>query len=323
MPSDTVSHGPNRVAQVPLQRREGAPVLKNHLRLGLDATSIPHFFRGVKAASTILFLLLTFFSTAACDILDPETPGFGKPEVGDLKVLFIGSSYLAVNDLPGIFAGMAEAAGKQVFLARRVQSGYYLDYFAQDRSTTQAIRDQEWDYVILSGGCQTAGYPDTHHLIKNDWGHHDPYPALRELARKVRENHPETVLVYILPWAFEDGMTWIPGQNDDYFAMQEKIRDNALVWSDSLDLVVAPVGMAWKTVMAWNIPEHYLHMNDWNHPSPRGSFLSAATIFATVFRQSAEEVGFEWVLSATDAEAFRRVGSETVLDSLGLWNITP
>jgi len=271
----------------------------------------------------LLLLFSTLVSTAACDILGPEDPDFGKPEEGDLKVLFIGSSYLAVNDLPGIFAGMAEAAGRQVFLARRVQSGYYLDFFAQDGFTAQAIRDQKWDYVVLSGGCQTAAYPNTHHLIRNDWGHHDPYPALGELNRKVKQNHPGTVLVYIMPWAFEDGMTWVPGQTDDYFAMQEKIRVNALAWSDSLDLVVAPVGMAWKEVMAWNIPEHYLHMNDWNHPSPRGSFLSAATVFATIFRESAEAVDFRWVLNETDAEAFRKVGSEIVLDSLALWNIQP
>jgi len=246
----------------------------------------------------------------------------GKPDVGDVKVLFIGSSYLAVNDLAGIFGVLSEAAGKQVFLGRRVQSGFYLDFFAQDGITTQAIRDQEWDYVILSGGCQTAAYPDTHHLIKSDWGHHDPYPALQDLQKKVRENHPGTVLIYIMPWAFEDGMTWIPGQTDDYFAMQEKIRTNALAWADSLDLAVAPVGMAWKEVMGWGVPGHYLHMEDWNHPAPRGSYLSAVTLFATVFKESAEDVDFPWVLNPADAEAFRRVGSETVLDSLDIWNIS-
>jgi hypothetical protein len=313
MPSATVSSGAARAAL-------GSLSLPNE---GARAARGPLSVRDAAPLSTFLLLFLLLFSAGACDITGPETPDFGKPEAGDLKVLFIGSSYLAVNDLPGIFAGMAEAAGKQVFLARRVQSGYYLDFFAQDGYTTQAIRDQKWDYVILSGGCQTAGYPDTHQLIKNDWGHHDPYPALRELNRKVKENHAETVLVYMMPWAFEDGMTWIPGQTDDYFAMQEKIRVNALAWSNSLDLAVAPVGMAWKEVMAWNIPQHYLHMNDWNHPSPRGSFLSAATVFATVFRESAEGVDFQWVLNRTDAEAFRRVGSETVLDSLAVWNITP
>jgi len=268
-------------------------------------------------------LLLLFTSGGACDLFQPLEPDSGTPDPADLKVLFIGASYLAVNDLPGIFEGMAQAAGKAVFVARRVESGYYLDFFARDEATTHAIRDQKWDYVILSGGCQTAAYPNTHPSIKEDWGTHDPYPALQTLKRKVEMNHPGTILVYIMPWAFEDGMTWVPGQTDDYFAMQEKIRVNALAWRDSLGLVIAPVGMAWKAVMEWSVPEHYLHMRDWNHPAPRGSYLSAATVYATVFRESAEEVDYQWMLNRADAEAFRRVGSKTVLDSLALWNITP
>jgi len=284
------------------------------------------FFRPGRGAKptlplAFLFLLALLSSTAACDILGPDEPRMAESDPGDLKVLFIGSSYLAVNDLPGLFAGMAEAAGKEVFVGRRVQSGFYLDFFAQDNATTEAIRAQEWDYVVLSGGCQTAGYPDTHHLIKADWTRHDPYPALQELKRKIQENDPGTVLVYMMPWAFEDGLTWIAGQVDDYFAMQEKIRGNALAWAESLDLAVAPVGMAWKAVMEWDIPQHYLHVTDWNHPSPRGSYLSASTIYATIFQESAEPVDYPWVLSATDAVAFRRIGAETVLDSLALWNI--
>jgi hypothetical protein len=67
--------------------------------------------------------------------------------------------------MPGIFEDMAEAAGKSVFVARRVQSGYYLDFFAEDPVTDQAIRKHEWDVVIFSGGCQTAAYPETHHKL--------------------------------------------------------------------------------------------------------------------------------------------------------------
>ena len=266
-------------------------------------------------------LLLALTPSGACEILEPESGVEATPDPGETKILFIGASYLAVNDLPGIFEELAVAAGKEVFVARAVRSGYYLDFFAQDPGTAQAIRDQEWDFVILSGGCQTAAYPETHHFIRSDWGQHHPFPALQELHRKVAENHPETELIVVLPWAFEDGMTWIAGQADDYFAMQERIRGNILEWAASLDLAVSPVGMAWKTVLGWGVPQHYLHMSDWNHPAPRGSFLSAVTLYATVFQESAEGLDYRWLLNQTDAEAFRRVGSETVLDSLSVWNL--
>jgi hypothetical protein len=127
----------------------------------------------------------------------------------------------------------------------------------------------------------------------------------------------------MMPWAFEDGMTWIPGETDDYFAMQERIRENALAWAASLDLVVAPVGMAWMKVMQGGVPTHYLHMEDWNHPSRRGTYLSAATLFSTVFQESTEDLDFTWGLPVLEAEALRRAASEVVMDSLSLWNIMP
>ncbi len=249
----------------------------------------------LKSLLSLLFLAL--FSTAACGITGPGGSEPQGPEEGDVRILFVGSSYLAVNDLPAIFAGMAERSGKRAYVAQRVQSGYYLDFFAQDETTTRAIQDHEWDYVILSGGCQTAAYPSTHHIIKEGWGHHDPFPALKTFESKVSGSNPETVLVYIMPWAFEDGMTWIPGQTDNYFAMQDSIRTHVLAWADSLDLAVSPVGMAWKRILETEVSQHFLHEADWNHPNPGGSYLSAATLFATVFREGVEEVDFPHILS--------------------------
>jgi hypothetical protein len=284
----------------------------------------PPSLSGMEKGWLVLLLLpMVLFSTAACDIVGPTAPDAPTPQPGELKVLFIGSSYLAVNDMPGIFEELAEAAGKDVFVGRRVQSGFYLDFFAQDAATSQAIRAEEWDYVVLFGGCQTVGYPATHHLIRDGWGQHHPLPALEELKRKVRENHAGTKMVMIMPWAFEDGMTWIPGQVDDYFGMQEKIRENTLAWAETVDFVVAPVGMAWKEVLELNPPEHYLHASDWNHPGARGSFLGAAVVFSTLFQESSEEVPFPWALDVSEATGFRSVASQTVLDSLALWRITP
>jgi hypothetical protein len=270
----------------------------------------------------VLFLF-TLFSGGACDILEPSGSEGEEPDQGQVKVLFIGASYLAVNDMPGILAGFAEEAGKELFVAERVRVGHYLDYFSRDRATAEAIRRQDWDFVILSGGCQTAAYPETHHLILGTGNQHHPYPALQELKRKVEGNNPETVLIYMMPWAFEDGMTWVQGQFDNYFAMQERIRENALAWADSLDLVVAPVGVAWRAIMKGRPPVHYLYQSDWNHPGPRGSFLSAAVLYSTLFREGSKEIPFRWTLDASEAASLRRVASEVVMDSLAVWGIAP
>ncbi len=261
------------------------------------------------------------YGFGACSLSGPSAVEPEAPEADDLKVLFIGSSYLAVNDMPGIFREFAQRAGKRVFIRREVLSGHYLDYFAASAHTEQVIAEQEWDYVLLQGGCQNAAYPDSHADITPNSGYHPVLPALDALKGKIDSNHGGTRTVYMLPWAFEDGMTWVPGQTDTYADMQQKIRDNALLWADSLGLAVAPVGWAWYQVLKDGAPVHHLHTSDWNHPNWRGSYLSAAVVFATVFEESVTDVAYEVGLAPAEARELREVASRTVLDSLALWNI--
>lgn len=265
--------------------------------------------------STLLVL-----ACLACN-LDASAPESEGPEPDDLTVLFIGSSYFDVNDLPGIFERFAAEAGKHVFVRREILSGHYLDYFAQNAGTEAAIKQREWDYVVLQGGCQNAAYPETHHMITPNSGYHPVYPALATLQAKVKANHASTRTVYMMPWAFEDGMTWVEGQTDTYDDMQQHIYDNTLAWADSLELTVAPVGWAWRTVLSEDPPQHYLHLPDWNHPSIRGSYLSALVIFATLFAESVAGVAYHGGLDRSEAQQFQDVATSVVLDNLQLWNI--
>ena len=265
------------------------------------------------SAVSMLTVLLPL-ALASCSVLGITGPDQSEPRPGDLTVLFIGSSYFNVNDMPGILDRFATEGGHQVYVEREVLSGQYLDYFAWNAHAAEVIRKRDWDYVILQGGCQNAAYPQT--------AAHEVYPALQELKRKIEENHSGTRTVYMMPWAFEDGMIWVEGQTDTYSDMQIKIRDNAIRWAESLDLVLAPVGMAWYEILSGDPPLHYLHLADWNHPSWRGSYLSAAVISETLFAESAMEVGYRGGLALDEANHFKEVASWTVLDSLDLWNVS-
>ena len=273
----------------------------------------------------VCFLVVVLSTTLACDFFglsEPEISG-PDPEPGDLLVLFIGSSYFESNDMPGLFERLATSAGKRVYVRRNLLSGNYLDFFAQSDWTEQAIEEQDWDYVVLQGGCQNAAYPETHHEITPSSGYHPVFPALQTLKDKVQANHAATRLVYMMPWAFEDGMTWVQGMTDTYTDMQQKIHDNVLDWADSLEIQVAPVGWAWREVLSEIEQVHYLHASDWNHPSWRGSYLGAAAIYATLFTESAEGLTYYGALEEDEAQWFLEVASGVVTDSLRLWNLIP
>ncbi|MBN1349360.1 T9SS type A sorting domain-containing protein [candidate division KSB1 bacterium] len=232
------------------------------------------------------------------------------------KILFIGSSYFNYDDLPSLFKNLVENSGKEVYIDQQSRSGLYLSDHAERPSTVAKINELNWDYVILQGVGSNTAYPDT-------YTGHPVLPALITLRDKIRANCKSTKMVFCLPWAYEDGMTWLEGWTDTYSDMQLKIYDNTLKYSNEVGFMIAPVGWAWNTVLEEkSFPLHYLHRSDWNHPSLKGSYLMACVIFSTIYLESSVDNPFYGGLSEEEARYFQRIGSTTVLDDPELWNIT-
>jgi len=218
---------------------------------------------------------------------------------------------------------LAEAEEKKVLIDRSTKNGTYLEYHSTNPATEQKINEQKWDYVLLQGVCTNCGYPDTHHQIFPPHQSHPLKPALETLYQKIKANCESTKVVYCMPWAFEDGTLWLEGGSDTYFDMQQKIYNNALKFANEIGLVIAPVGWVWNEVLKTKIKQlHYLHLSDYNHPSKRGSYLTACVIYATIFREELKEVNYFVGLPENEAIYFQSVASEIVLNNLSLWNIT-
>jgi len=58
-------------------------------------------------------------------------------------------------------------------------------------------------------------------------------------------NFKDTKIIYCLPWAYEDGMTWYEDWTDTYADMQDKIYNNTILFSNEIGFLIAPVGWAW------------------------------------------------------------------------------
>ena len=268
----------------------------------------------MKTNICILSILIVLTSSCKKNTTGSTSDIITPQENDTLEVLFIGSSYFAYNNLIGLFSGLVENSSKSVIIGDQVTSGYLADHAS--RSSTEAkINEKDWDYVILQGVGRITAYP----TIYTD---HPVFPALETLKNKISNNCITTKMVFCMPRAYEDGMTWIPGWKDTYSDMQLEIYNNTLLWADSLGFIIAPVGWAWNTVLSEkNFPLHYLHMSDWNHPSLKGSYLMACTIYSTVYGKSAEGINYFGSLIETDAKYFQQVGSSTVLNDLARWNI--
>ena len=218
---------------------------------------------------------------------------------------------------------LAAEADQQVWIGEEVISGKFLEYHAVSPHTDRKIRNRKWDYIIMQGGGTTVAYPETQHQVIPPYIHHDAHGALDILQRKIWANHADTRPVFMMPWAFEDGLLWIQGQTDTFFDMQQLIYDRTLAWADELDLAVAPVGWAFYRVLEARPFAHYLHVSDYNHASKRGAYLAACVFFVSVFQESVADNPYTAGLDPEEARYFREVASATVLDDLALWNLGP
>ena len=82
--------------------------------------------------------------------------------------------------------------------------------------------------------------------------------------------------------------------------------------------MVSPVGAAWFQVLEEKYyPLHCPHLDDWNHPSLRGSYLMACTVFSTLFQASSVGIPFYAGLPQGKALYFQEVASRTVLNTSG------
>jgi hypothetical protein len=251
-------------------------------------------------------------TVGACSEEEPDL-ALTPPPSGQTQVLFIGSSYFAYNDLPGMFENLAEAGGKEVVVMQVIPLGTYLDYHATSGNTISMINSRKWDLVILQGAGRIVAYPEDAHF--------DLVSVLNSLEQTIHNNCGTTEIMFCMPWAFEDGMLWTAGGTDDYFDMQQRIYDNTLTYPDLVDIVISPVGWAWNTIMLEQPPEHYLFDADWNHPSWHGSYLTACVIYSSVFRESVEGSSFLAGLPENEANHFQAVTSSVVMDSLSLWRL--
>jgi len=233
------------------------------------------------------------------------------------EILLIGSSYFNYNNLAGLIKNLADSSDIDIYIEMHGQNGMYLHDHAGSSSTEAKINERDWDYVILQGVGVLIAYPE--YFID-----HPIYPALITLHDKIHANCESTRMVFQMPWAFEDGMTWYQGWTDTYEDMQIHIYNNTLQYSNEIGFEIAPVGWVWYAVLeAYGYPLHYLHMSDWNHPSLKGSYLMACVIYSAVFQESTVRNPYHAGIPDEEAEFFQSVASDTVLNKLELWNIAP
>jgi hypothetical protein len=273
-------------------------------------------------AAKIINLCLLVFLLLSCGVPEIEvtpipvvetaTPVLTHPTATitnqPVRVLFIGNSFTFFNDLPGMFGKLAQSGGHLVDVDMVAHGGWTCADHANSADTQDAIAQGNWNYVILQEQSQLPAFPDQRR--------EKMYPAIRLLDKKIRESGAKSVL--FMTWARKGGL---PEHGFlDHFALQDEIGSGYLEIANELDVIVAPVGTAWKNALLQD-SQLDLWQADGIHPSQEGTYLAALVFYTVLLQQSPEGISFYAELAEEKAQVFQTVVTKTVLTDHQIWNL--
>jgi hypothetical protein len=210
---------------------------------------------------------------------------------GPKKVLFIGNSFTARNNVPALVEQLAESRGKQLQHRLISAGGASLRMHWNKGDAQKAIRDTRYDYVVLQ---EQSTLP-----VKNAVRMHE---NIRLFDKEITDSGAKTALY--LTWARQN----VP-------ETQKTITDAYVSIGEELGALIVPAGVAWQ-----NFTHHHshpvLHDQDKSHPTLAGSYLAACVFFAALFSESPVGIASDLKgLAKADIELLQKSAWETCKSS--------
>jgi hypothetical protein len=193
--------------------------------------------------------LVAIFLLAAATLPAQATRG--------LRVLFIGNSLTAGNDVPSLVQAMAQLQGVSLQVATVAPGGYAIEDHWRD-GNQRLLESGNYDLVVLQQGPSTL--PASQANLR-EWS-----VTWASFARRLGVR---TALYMIWP---------VRGQDDGFGLVSRSYRNAAI----AAEAGIFPAGEAWQQALRLR-PSIELYQSDDLHATPAGSFLAAMVIARGLF----------------------------------------
>lgn len=178
-----------------------------------------------------------------------------------MRALFVGNSFTARNDVPGMIARMAQSCGESLEHVLISAGGASLRRHWNKGDAQLAMKEGNFDFVVLQEQ-STLPVKNAGRMFEN----------VRLFDEAIRAAGSRTVLY----------MTWARQHEPQN---QRVIAEAYTAIGAEIGATVAPVGLAWERFLASHaIP--VLHDKDGSHPTLAGSYLAACVLFSVLFHRS-------------------------------------
>ncbi len=170
-----------------------------------------------------------------------------------LRVLFIGNSLTASNDLPALVQAMARGGGIDLQYEACTPGGVHLEDHWNDGHCRKLLENQRWDFVVLQQGPSSR---DASRADLRKWS--------ARWADAIRARGARPALYMVWPQQ---------GQPDGFARVSGSYR----IAAEESRSVLLPVGDAWRDALEMEAAVG-LYSEDGLHPTVEGSYLAALVI---------------------------------------------
>jgi hypothetical protein len=227
------------------------------------------------------------------------------------RVLFIGNSYTAVNDLPQMVADIAQSMGESMEYRSNTPGGCTFEMHCHNQSMN-LICEGGWDFVVVQEQSQLPAFPmDSVELYV--------FPFAQQLVDSIYAHNPCAEPMFYMTWGRKNGDTEFGyPPMDTYEGMDSLLYARYMRMGEDNDASVCPVGRVWHYLRDHNA-EIELYMMDESHPSLAGSYAAACAFYTMFFSRDPDSISHNAGLDENVARAIRFAAHEVVYDSLWKW----
>jgi hypothetical protein len=148
-------------------------------------------------------------------------------------------------------------------------------------------------------------------VIMNDCSQCPVHPQLKDIFHEYAQKHSQTVLKHgAKPALF---MNWGYADRPE---MTSQLAEQYTIAGNNNDVLVIPAGLAFAKALSKN-PEIVIYDGDIRHPSLLGTYLSACTIYASLYRKSPVGNPYNGGIDAKTVNFLQEVAWETVNEYFG------
>ena len=235
------------------------------------------------------------------------------------RVLFIGNSYTAVNNLPQLTADCALSigfAGMPMEVASSTPGGTTVQMHTTNTTTQSLVNQGNWDYVVLQEQSQLPSFPDGQVAA-------ECFPFAAQLNDQILTVDSCTETVFYMTWGRQNGdasncASWPPVCT--YEGMDSLLNLRYRQMAIDNHAILSPVGALWKYIRT-TYPEINLYSADGSHPSLEGSFAAACSMIAVMLRTDPYLITYSSTLDPSVAEKIKLAAQEVVFNNLTEWHV--